>query len=65
MACGECLCRPEFLFRLESIRLYRAKHHYRLTASSLASRLLFFCFLWSSIPDAELLDWARAVRSHA
>ena len=53
------LVSPEFLFRVE-----RDAEHvppntaYRISGLELASRLSFF--LWSSIPDAELLDLAVA-----
>lgn len=48
---------PEFLFRLERDPKHVAPGSaYRLTDLELASRLSFF--LWSSIPDDELLDAA-------
>jgi hypothetical protein len=55
------LVSPQFLFRIErppaSVPAGRA---YRVTDLELASRLSFF--LWSSIPDDELLDAAAAGR---
>jgi hypothetical protein len=48
---------PEFLFRIEADPLNVApRTAYRLSDLELASRLSFF--LWSSIPDDELLDVA-------
>ena len=48
---------PEFLFRIErDPDVVSPGAAYRLTALELASRLSFF--LWSSIPDDELLDVA-------
>ena len=53
------LISPEFLFRLERDPAKIAPSTaYRLTDLELASRLSFF--LWSSIPDDELLDLATA-----
>jgi len=53
------LVSPEFLFRVEQDPLGAApKSVYRITDLELASRISFF--LWSSIPDEELL--AAAVR---
>ena len=50
---------PSFLFRVEREPAERrAGHAYRLSDLDLASRLSFF--LWSSIPDDELLDLAVA-----
>lgn len=52
---------PEFLFRIERDPKNAAPGSaYRLTDLELASRLSFF--LWSSIPDDELLDAAAAGR---
>ena len=52
---------PEFLFRIERDPPGAAPGApYRLTDLELASRLSFF--LWSSIPDAELLDLAERGR---
>jgi mono/diheme cytochrome c family protein len=51
------LTNPEFLFRVESDpRKIAANGVYRISDLDLASRLSFF--LWSSIPDDELLDAA-------
>jgi hypothetical protein len=44
------LCAPEFL--------YRAEHGDRLDGHEIASRLSYF--LWSTLPDAKLLDHAAA-----
>ena len=58
------LVAPEFLFRIEREPPDVAPGApYRLTDLELASRLSFF--LWSSIPDAELLSVAEAGRLHA
>ena len=55
---------PEFLFRIERDRAGAAPGApYRLTDLELASRLSFF--LWSSIPDEELLDLAERGRLSA
>jgi mono/diheme cytochrome c family protein len=69
------LVSPEFLFRIEqdpairpragdipraSARQAESGKAYRITDVELASRLSFF--LWSSIPDAELLDVAERGR---
>ena len=55
------LVAPEFLFRMERDPVdIRAGAAYRLTDLELASRLSLF--LWSSIPDDELLDLAEAGR---
>ena len=52
---------PEFLFRIERDPVGAAPGvPYRLTDLELASRLSFF--LWSSIPDEELLDLAERGR---
>jgi hypothetical protein len=57
MALRAVLVSPEFLFRVEQDPAGIApKTPYRLTDLELASRLSFF--LWSSIPDDELLDAA-------
>jgi hypothetical protein len=50
------LVSPEFLFRIERDAAGSAAAH-RITDVELASRLSFF--LWSSIPDDELLDAAE------
>jgi hypothetical protein len=47
---------PDFLFRLETEPERPAGASYRVSDVALASRLSFF--LWSSIPDEELLDLA-------
>jgi mono/diheme cytochrome c family protein len=56
-ALSAVLINPEFLFRVEADPKSRsADGAYRITDLELASRLSFF--LWSSIPDDELLDAA-------
>src|SRR3989442_15119184 len=51
------LASPEFLFRIEQDPADIAPHAaYRLNDLELASRISFF--VWSSIPDDELLDTA-------
>lgn len=53
------LVSPEFLFRIEKEPLQGAPGSvYRISDLELASRLSFF--IWSSIPDEELLDLAIA-----
>ena len=52
---------PDFLFRVERIRQAAARAAYRVSDLELASRLSFF--LWSSIPDDELLE--RGGAGHA
>jgi hypothetical protein len=57
MGLSAVLVSPEFLFRVEDDPAGVAPHTaYRITDLELASRLSFF--LWSSIPDDELLDLA-------
>jgi mono/diheme cytochrome c family protein len=57
MALSALLVNPQFLFRVEQDPKGIAdKTAYRLSDIDLASRLSFF--LWSSIPDNELLDLA-------
>jgi hypothetical protein len=57
MALQRILVSPDFLFRIERDPATRAAGvPYRVTDLELASRLSFF--LWSSIPDDELLDAA-------
>jgi len=57
MALSSVLVNPKFFFRIESDpEDVRAGTAYRLNDIELASRLSFF--LWSSIPDDELLDTA-------
>jgi mono/diheme cytochrome c family protein len=59
MALSAVLANPEFLFRVESDPTgVPASGVYRVSDLELASRLSFF--LWSSIPDDELLDAAIA-----
>jgi mono/diheme cytochrome c family protein len=59
MALSAVLSNPEFLFRVESDPAgVPASGVYRVSDLELASRLSFF--LWSSIPDDELLDAAIA-----
>jgi len=56
-AMSAVLTNPEFLFRVESDpKTVAARGVYRISDLELASRLSFF--LWSSIPDDELLDIA-------
>ncbi len=58
MALAAVLVSPEFLFRIEQDpNGVEAGEAYRLDDLELASRLSFF--LWSSIPDDELLDLAE------
>ena len=55
MAIRALLVNPQFLFRIEKDPAKVApKQAYRISDVELASRLSFF--LWSSIPDDELLD---------
>jgi hypothetical protein len=57
MALSAVLVNPQFLFRIEADPPGMAPHSaYRVPDIQLASRLSFF--LWSSIPDDELLDLA-------
>ncbi|MDA1370786.1 MAG: DUF1592 domain-containing protein [Proteobacteria bacterium] len=57
MAIRALLVSPQFLFRIEQDPAdFAAGQVYALSDVDLASRLSFF--LWSSIPDAELLDLA-------
>src|SRR5689334_7411772 len=57
------LADPEFLYRSEPPpRTVTAGESYRLSDLELASRLSFF--LWSSLPDDELLRAARAGELH-
>jgi hypothetical protein len=53
---------PNFVFRFEHAAPARAHGNYRLTDLELATRLSFF--LWSSIPDDELLKVATENRLH-
>jgi len=62
-ALAAVLVSPEFLFRVEQDPAGIAPNTpYRITDLQLASRLSFF--LWSSIPDDELLDVAVAGKLH-
>src|SRR5581483_5196272 len=57
-ALSAVLVNPQFLFRVEQDPPgLAAKTAYRVSDLDLASRLSFF--LWSSIPDDELLDLAE------
>ena len=61
LALRRLLASPEFLFRVvRDPAGAKPGANYRLTGLELASRLSFF--LWSSIPDDELLDLAAAGR---
>jgi hypothetical protein len=61
MALASILVNPEFLFRIERDPPEVAPQTaYRISDIELASRLSFF--LWSSIPDDELLDLAERGR---
>ena len=61
MAVRAVLASTEFLFRIEREPKNVATHTpYRVSDEELASRLSFF--LWSSVPDDELLDLASAGR---
>jgi hypothetical protein len=58
MATSAILVNPQFLFRIERDPPGAQTHAaYRISDVELASRLSFF--LWSSIPDGELLDLAE------
>ncbi len=63
MAVGSILVNPQFLFRVEHDPAGIASNTaYRISDLDLASRLSFF--LWSSIPDDELLDLAECNELH-
>jgi hypothetical protein len=63
MALRRILASPEFVFRFERANDKVAKDQpYRISDTELASRLSFF--LWSSIPDDELLKLAFDNRLH-
>jgi cytochrome c551/c552 len=63
MALSAVLVSPEFLFRVEHDPPGVAPNTvYRISDLELASRLSFF--LWSSVPDDELLDVAAAGKLH-
>ena len=58
LAIERILISPDFLFRVEQDPLdIESGSDYELTDLELASRLAFF--LWSSIPDEELLTLAE------
>jgi len=52
------LISPQFLFRTETLRPELADQPYRVTDFELASRLSYF--LWSTMPDKQLLKTAEA-----
>jgi len=61
MALQRVLASPKFIYRIEEEpQDVAAGDSYRISDVDLASRLSFF--LWSSIPDQELLDLAKAGR---
>ncbi len=62
MALSAVLVSPEFLFRVERAPAVPPGTPYRISGLELASRLSFF--LWSSIPDDQLLDAAIAGTLH-
>jgi hypothetical protein len=63
MALSAILVNPQFLFRVEQDPPgIAARTPYRISDFDLASRLSFF--LWSSIPDDELLDLAERGQLH-
>ena len=63
MALSAVLVSPQFLFRVEHDPAgLPANTPYRISDLELASRLSFF--LWSSVPDDELLDLAAAGTLH-
>ena len=63
LALSAVLVSPQFLFRVEHDPANVPPHTaYRISDLELASRLSFF--LWSSIPDDELLDVAIAGKLH-
>jgi hypothetical protein len=63
MALSAMLINPQFLFRIEQEpKNLPTKTAYRVSDIDLASRLSFF--LWSSIPDDELLDLAERKELH-
>ena len=57
-ALSSILVNPAFLFRVERDPSHTSKKWYQISNLELASRLSFF--LWSSLPDDELLDLAIA-----
>ena len=60
MALRRILASPEFMFRFEHEPAIKPGEAYRLSDVELASRLSFF--LWSSIPDDELMKQATQGR---
>jgi mono/diheme cytochrome c family protein len=60
LAIKRLLVSPEFLFRIERDPENVGRGPYDIDATTLASRLSFF--LWSSIPDEELLSAAESGR---
>jgi hypothetical protein len=63
LALSALLVNPQFLFRVEvEPKDLALKTIYRVHDIDLASRLSFF--LWSSIPDDELLDLAERMKLH-
>ena len=63
MALQKILVSPEFLFRMEfDPEHIAANGNYRISDLELASRLSFF--LWSSLPDEELLTLAEKNQLH-
>lgn len=58
MALQSVLVSPEFLFRIEKDPVDAQEGAYQISDLELADRLSFF--LWSSLPDNELLDLAIA-----
>ena len=63
LALSSILVNPDFLFRIERDPPgIRPRTAYKISESELASRLSFF--LWSSIPDDELLDTAMRGELH-
>ncbi len=63
LALSGILVNPQFLFRVEHDPAgVKSNTPYRVSDLALASRLSFF--LWSSIPDDELLDVAAAGKLH-
>ena len=61
-ALSSILVNPAFLFRVERDPSQTSKRLYQISDLELASRLSFF--LWSSLPDDELLDLAIDNRLH-
>jgi hypothetical protein len=60
LALRRILASPEFVFRLQQPAGVKPGESYRINDVELASRLSFF--LWSSIPDQQLLDLAERGR---